>query len=178
MANICGVLFFISLIMKNYISPLFVANPLLPISVNMSGDLWTRDEWSGWHGEYTGSARAGKGASLSSLAYLITRYADDWREISLPEKVEIGQIVYIAPLLRKLEMRLRANVVAATKKFKAVGFPSSNSLSVTVSGSGGAAKALNRYFNSHRKLPIARLLPLASLKKGFWMLSEAISTTY
>lgn len=130
---------------KNYISPLLAPQFHTPSLLKVSGESWRRNDiWSGWHGNYTGSVTAGKGASLSGLAYLVTRYADDWRELNLPEQVEVGQVVYVAPLLKKFEFRVRASVVEATKKFKALGFPPADN-TLAVSG-GEAAKVANQYF--------------------------------
>lgn len=138
---------------KNYISPLLAPRLQTPSLLKVGGESWRRNDiWVGWHGEYTGSVTAGKGASLSGLAYLITRYAEDWRDLNLPEQVEVGQVVQVASLLKKFEFRVRASVVEATKKFNAAGFPPPSSMGIVVGvniGSGGAAGGVNKYFSSN-----------------------------
>ncbi len=93
-----------------------------------SGLQWERTIWAGGRGSYTGSATAKDGATLSGLAYLITGDASDWRELNLNENISNGQNIFVEPLLRKLELRIRASVAQSTKKFKATGF--SNTLTV------------------------------------------------
>jgi Protein-glutamine gamma-glutamyltransferase len=110
-----------------------------------SGLKWERTIWVGSRGSYTGSATAKDGATLSGLAYLITGDASDWRELNLNENISNGQNVFVEPLLRKLELRVRSSVAEATKKFRATGF--SSSLTVGVSSSKSASQSLNDYFS-------------------------------
>lgn len=156
---------------KNYISPLLAPQLHTPSVSKVGGESWRRNDiWSGWHGEYTGSVTAGRGASLSGLAYLITRYAEDWNELNLPEAVEVGQRVSVAPLLKKFEFRVRASVIEATKKFNAIGFPPANSIGIVVGvniGSGGAASGVNKYFSANaQEHSDCAYAGLVSLDKG------------
>lgn len=53
---------------KNSISPLLAPQWQTPSSLKIGGEAWRRnDVWTGWHGNYTSSVTAGKGASLSGL---------------------------------------------------------------------------------------------------------------
>lgn len=154
---------------KNYISPLLAPQFHTPSLLKITGESWRRNDiWAGWHGEYTGSVTAGRGASLSGLAYLITRYAEDWRDLNLSAQVEVGQVVQVAPLLKKFEFRVRASVVEATKKFKATGFPPEDNPALMVSSVGGsAAKTTNQYFLAQPQLMSdCAVAGLAVLDKG------------
>jgi len=86
--------------------------------------LWKRvDEWSGLRGNYSGSVEAECGDNLTSLAVKITGYASDWTYLGIPEAVEPRQNVNIGPLLSRFEERLRSNVLNASYRFQAQGFP-------------------------------------------------------
>lgn len=171
---------------KNYISPLLAPQFQTASLLKVGSESWRRNDiWSGWHGEYTGSVTAGRGASLSGLAYLVTRYSEDWRDLSLPEQVEVGQVVQVAPLLKKFEFRVRASMIEATKKFKATGFPPEDNPGLMVSGlvGGSAARTINQYFSSNAQLASdCAVAGLSVLDKGLLdvignNLFDRISTT-
>lgn len=130
----------------------------------LQGIRWRRNFWAGSRGEYTGTATAEKGASLSGLAYLVTGDGGDFEELGLTQKaVEIGQIVQIAPLLRKLELKIRAKVVEATKTFQAAGFPASATISVD---SKSPAARVNQYFSRNNLECDCMVAAISVLEKG------------
>lgn len=89
-------------------SVIFNSNPQLfdlrfKKRLHNNGYLWNRNQWQGGRNFYTGTATAGRGATLAGLAEMITGDGNDWRELSKTESVNVGQIIQINPLLKKLE---------------------------------------------------------------------------
>lgn len=104
--------------------------------------LWKRnDNWTGGWDNYSGSVTAEKCDTFAGLAQQLTGYASDWRQLKgVSDKAEVGQVVDIAPLLNRLEDRLRDSVVGATSKFRPGG-----RFEVPPSP-GEDAASINRYF--------------------------------
>jgi hypothetical protein len=105
---------------------------------------WTRNVWGGGWNSYIGNVTAGKGATLTGLAELITGDANDWKLIARKPDVKSGQIIYVQPLLSKFELMLRVRVVSATKKFLA------DFGSLTVNSSEDNSRNINEYFDGNR----------------------------
>jgi len=109
--------------------------------------LWKRDSWSGGWFSYFGHATAEKCDKLSDLAKLITGVEDDWKLLGHGEKLQDGEVIDIAPLLRTMESRLRTSVRRTTVDFNPAGFPSGgNGTPWTVSG-GSQAAEVAKFFN-------------------------------
>jgi hypothetical protein len=105
---------------------------------------WSRNFWGGGWNSYIGSVTAGKNATLTELAEMITGDANDWKLIAKKPDVKNGQIIYVQPLLNKFELMLRVRVVSATKKFLA------DFGSLTVNSSEDNARNINEYFDGSR----------------------------
>jgi len=81
--------------------------------------LWVRNaDWTGKRLVYTGTACAEAGDTPESLAELITGYPGDANLLSV-KNVNPGDKVDVSPLLRRLEVRMRQNVVNAALYFTA-----------------------------------------------------------
>jgi len=81
--------------------------------------LWAADgEWDGGWRKYSGFAIADKDCDgLAHLAFLITGDENDWKVLRRSDKVQKGERVNIAPLLKLLEDRLRNQVVVAAMRY-------------------------------------------------------------
>ncbi len=107
---------------------------------------WTRSTWMGGWNSYLGTVTAGKNATLTGLATLITGDANDWKLLAKKPEVKSGQIIFVEPLLCKFELMLRVKVVSATKKFLA----DFGNYQQNISMNDDSAKATNLFFDADK----------------------------
>jgi RHS repeat-associated protein len=85
--------------------------------------LWTRDDWTGLVGPYSGTATSECDDTLESLAIRITGSSQAVSKLKAGKygtttKLPAGVVVDIAPILEELERILRDNIVAASGKYQ------------------------------------------------------------
>ncbi|MET0650389.1 MAG: RHS repeat-associated core domain-containing protein [Pyrinomonadaceae bacterium] len=113
-------------------------------SVDFLG-LWKRDgAWKGKLFNYSGSAIAEACDSLSHLAELITGDGGDSKFLGISANIVPGQRVNVAPLLKRLETKLRDSVVRATGLINTEGF---GEATVTVTEDDNPASSVEKYFS-------------------------------
>jgi Protein-glutamine gamma-glutamyltransferase len=148
--------------LKSGVFPNTISHNSDSVAFVQSRTQWLRTIWTGWHSVYTGTATARKNATLHNLAYLITGNEDDWKELNAKETIQSGQKIKIEPLLQKLELNIRANVVAATKNFKA-----EFSSEVAFLADATPSQRVNAYFDGSKNLKCDCMTAAAAvLEKG------------
>jgi len=117
----------------------FVGNN--PVNSTDEFGLWSRDEWKGKRGDYTGTAcKDGEDDTTKKLAEYITGDSgDSYSAIKIK-----GDTYDVSRLLEKLERKIRLNVVYATARM-GIGFARSNYYD-------GGEEWINEYYSGKSKI--------------------------